>query len=131
MTDLPTLHTAGLTLDAQLNLLDRQLLDIRQVPIGVVADLEIAGLELDASIAPGSPPPRIASLVAGSGLWTRLFGGRPPESRLHHVPWSIVAAVHTAIDVGVSGERLDVAWPERWVRDHVIGRIPGGKHAPE
>lgn len=131
MTDHPMLPTAGLTLDAKLNLLDRQLLDDQQVPVGVVADVEVAGIDVDADIAPGFPPPRIESLVVGSGLWTRIFGGHPPPSRLHHVPWSIVAAVTTAIDLGVPGDRLDTVWPERWVRDHVIARIPGGKHAPE
>jgi len=52
MTDLPVFHAPGLTLDAHLNLLDRQLLDVQQVPIGVVADPEISGLELDAASTP-------------------------------------------------------------------------------
>jgi len=34
------------------------------------------------------------------------------------------------IKVAVGRDTRDLAWPELWVRDHVIGRIPGGRHNP-
>jgi hypothetical protein len=42
-----------------------------------------------------------------------------------------VAELGTALKLNVHGSELDVLWPERWVRQHIIGRIPGGKHDPE
>ena len=45
--------------------------------------------------------------------------------------WSHVTDVATVVSLDVRGEGLDVLWVERWLRDHVIGRIPGGRHDPE
>ncbi len=63
-------------------------------------------------------------------LGTRIFGGRPPSSRLIRIPWKDVADVGVAIKLGVSGENLDAGWVERWIRDKIIARIPGGRHDP-
>ncbi|MGO7983259.1 hypothetical protein ACC691_35990, partial [Rhizobium johnstonii] len=71
------------------------------------------------------------NLLSGSALATRIFGGRPPASRLHRIPWSDVSDVDIVVSLGVDGETLDVTWVERWMRDHVIARIPGGRHDPE
>jgi len=131
MTELPQLRVAGRVLDANLHLFDRQLMDVDDVPIGVVDDIELTGVVRGELVEPGSPRPRIGALVANSGFWTRLFGGRPPSRRLHRVPWSAVSSIGTAIDLGVSGGRFDLVWSEAWVRDHVIARIPGGRDAPE
>jgi hypothetical protein len=128
MTDRPP---AGRTLDAHLHLLDRQVLDRDRVPIVVVDDVEIGGIVLGEPIAVGAPAPTITALLSGPVLVTRIFGGRPPDSRLHPIDWRHVAEVGTAIVLGVDGNALDVAWTERWVRDHIIGRIPGGRHDPE
>jgi len=120
---------AGRVLDARLHLLDRQLLDVDDVPITTVDDLEILGLDGDPD--PTGGPAVLANLLTGPVLGTRIFGGRPPSSRLERIPWSHVADVATAVHLGVPGDRLDVSWTERWVRDHIIGRIPGGRHDPE
>jgi hypothetical protein len=34
------------------------------------------------------------------------------------------------IKLAVGRDTLDLAWTERWVRDRIIGRIPGGRHIP-
>ncbi len=130
MPELPQHDVAGRVLDLDLHILDRQVLDNADVPIGHVDDVEVAGVERGRELDPDSPPV-VTNLVLSSDLLSRVFGGRPPESRLHRVPWSAVSAIGTAIDLGEPGSSFDVTWPERWVRDQVIARIPGGRHAPE
>lgn len=130
MPELPHHELAGRVLDLNLHILDRQVLDNADVPIGHVDGVEVEGVERGRELDPDSVPV-VSNLVLSSGLWSRLFGGRPPSSRLHRVPWSAVSKVGTAIELGEPGSSFDVTWPERWVRDQVIGRIPGGRHAPE
>ncbi|MCU1478570.1 MAG: hypothetical protein JWQ64_3263 [Subtercola sp.] len=121
---------AGQVLDAQLHLLDRQVLDTDGVPVSTLDDLEITDLPLDVSLR-GTPAPTIANLLTGVTLGTRIFGGRPPSSRLTRIPWRHVTDIGVVVTLGVSGERLDATWPERWVRDHIVAHIPGGRHDPE
>lgn len=126
----PVPEIAGRLLDARLHLLDRQVLDVEGVPVCTVDDLEVTGADVGADLDP-STPVRVSALLSGPVLGTRIFGGRPPASRWHRVPWRDVTDVGTALRLGVRAEGLDATWPERWVRDHVIGRIPGGRHDPE
>ena len=123
-------HAAGRILDAQLHLMDRQVLDHDGVPVTTVDDLEVSGPALDVEIARGTPAPVITALLTGSVLGTRIFGGRPPSSRLIRIPWKDVAEVGVVVRLGVKGEPLDASWVERWVRDKIIARIPGGRHDP-
>jgi hypothetical protein len=116
---------AGRVLDARLHLLDRQLVDVDEVPVFAIDDVELA------APSDGSPDLVVTAVLSGPVLATRVFGGRPPRDRLHRVRWSHVTDVGTVVRLGVHGERLDVLWVERWLRDHVIGRIPGGRHDPE
>ena len=122
---------AGRLLDARLHLLDRQVIDVHGVPITAVDDLELSDVALDQDLAPDTPPPVIEALLSGPVLGTRIFGGRPPESRLIRTPWSAVYEIGVALRLAVAGESLDVTWTERWVRDKIIGRIPGGRHDPD
>ncbi|WP_173922742.1 hypothetical protein [Agromyces sp. Marseille-P2726] len=121
----------GRALDAHLHLLDRQVLDRDDVPVTTVDDLELVGIELGAAIDRDAAPPRVTAILTGSDLATRIFGGRPPPSRRVRIPWELVAEIGTAIRLGVAGDTLDATWAERWVSDHIIGRIPGGRHDPE
>ena len=130
MPKLPRHESAGHVLDVNLHILDRQVLDTDDVPIGHVDDIEVDGIEPGHELDPTSPPV-VTNLVLSSGLLPRMFGGRPPESRLHRVPWAAVTTVGTAIELGEPGSSFDVTWPEHWVRDQVIARIPGGLHVPE
>ncbi|MBT0994501.1 hypothetical protein KIN34_09400 [Cellulomonas sp. DKR-3] len=116
---------AGRVLDARLHLLDRQLVDVDEVPVATVDDVELA------PPFEGSPDLVATNLLSGPVLATRIFGGRPPRDRWHRVRWAHVTDVGTVLRLGVHGEGLDVLWVERWLRDHVIGRIPGGRHDPE
>ena len=72
----------------------------------------------------------LTALLTGPVLGTRIFGGRPPSSRLIRIPWKDVADVGVVVRLGVSGEGLDADWVERWIRDKIIARIPGGRHDP-
>jgi hypothetical protein len=118
-------------LDAQLHLLDRQVLDVHGVPIAVVDDLELSEIPAGQEIPPDTPPPVITALLSGPALATRIFGGRPPESRMLRTPWVAIQEIGVVIKLSVGRDTQDLFWTERWVRDHVIGRIPGGRHAPK
>jgi hypothetical protein len=120
---------AGRVLDARLHLLDRQVHDVDGTPVVVVDDLEVRGADGDAQPT-GAQDAVVTSLLSGPVLGTRVFGGHPPPSRWHRVPWSDVTEVGVVVRLGVRGDALDVSWTERWVRDHVVGRIPGGRHDP-
>lgn len=121
----------GQVLDTELHLLDRQVLDSDEVPTTVVDDIETSDVPWGEPIPEGTPAPVITALLSGPVLGTRIFGGRPPKSRLHEIAWQHVADIGTVLRLGVRGEELDVTWTERWMRDHIIARIPGGRHDPE
>jgi len=116
-------------IDAHLHLLDRQVLDAQGAPIAVVDDLELSDFPVGEEITANAPPPIITALLSGPVLGTRIFGGRPPRSRTHATPWITIVDVGVVIKLAISGETTDLTWTERWVRDRIIGRIPGGRHS--
>ena len=118
-------------LDAHLHLLDRQVLDVHGVPVAVVDDLELSEIPAGQVIPPDTPPPVITALLSGPTLATRIFGGRPPESRMLRTPWVAIREIGVVIKLSVGRDTQDLFWTERWVRDHIIGRIPGGRHTPK
>ncbi|MFE5341814.1 hypothetical protein [Isoptericola sp. NPDC056578] len=115
--------------DARLHLLSRQVLDSDGEPVGVVDDLALAGPG-GGDVEAGREV-HVDAILIGPVLATRLFGGRVPDSRLPRIAWDDVGHVGTAIELTVPSDRLDAVWVERWVRDRLIGRIPGGRHDPE
>ena len=121
---------AGQILDAGLDLLDRQILDPEHVPVTTVDDLEITTPDDLAHLDPDHPPV-IEALLTGPVLLTRIFGGRLPDSRFIRIPWRVVSDCGIVVTVGVPADSLDASWTERWMSEHVIGRIPGGRHDPE
>jgi hypothetical protein len=118
-------------IDAELHLLDRQVLDVDEVPIVVVSEVELTDIEFDNPIPPDAPAPTITALLSGPVLVTRIFGGKPPRSRLHTIDWNVVSNIGIVISLRVKGSTLDVTWAERWISEHVIQRIPGGKNDPD
>lgn len=120
----------GTLLDARLHLLDRQLLDAGGEPVGIVDDLEIEGVEAcDGPV--GDNTPRVTGLLTGQVLVTRIFGGRPPRSRLQPLAWATVRKVGTVVQLSSDSDSLDSLWVERWLRDRIITRIPGGRGAAQ
>jgi hypothetical protein len=47
---------------------------------------------------------------------------------MHEMPWIAIIDVGVVIKLAISGKATDLTWTERWVRDRIIGRIPGGRH---
>jgi hypothetical protein len=133
--------------DARLHLLSRQVLDVDGEPVTTVDDLELVASPAADDAAPDgsrdrSPddgpreavpgePAEVGAVLTGPVLVTRLLGGRPPASRWERVPWSDVGHVGTALELTVRADSLDLHWTEDWLREHVVGRIPGGRHDPE
>lgn len=130
----PEPRQPGRVLDARLHLLDRQVLDVDDVPVCTLDDLELEVRDGEPAAdgrVDGSVPVVISALLTGPVLGTRVFGGRPPSSRWYRLPWSHVSDVGTAVRLSVRSAGLDATWLERWTRDHVVRRIPGGTHDPE
>lgn len=121
----------GRVVDARLQVLDRQLHDHRDDPIGVVDDLDLADVPIGVDIAKGTPAPRVTALVTGHVLATRILGGSTPMSRLQFIPWDLVGRLGVVLVLRPTEERPGSLWLEQWLRRYVIGRIPGGRHAPE
>jgi hypothetical protein len=124
---------AGRVLDARLHLLDRQVLDLDGTPVTTVDDLELAAVGpagRDGADALVGRPVVVAALLAGPALVTRIAGGWVPRSRMHRLPWESIAEIDVAVRLAVRGERLTVTWTERWVRERIVRRIPGGTHDP-
>ena len=94
MTNLPVKRHRGRLLDARLHLLDRQLLDDDDDPVGIVDDLELTDFELDKDIPKGTEAPQVTSLLSGHVVATRIFGGQPPAPGCRRFPgtWSSPSA---------------------------------------
>ena len=88
------------------DLLDRQIVDRDGEPVGKVDDVE---LTYDAD-----------------GTARRLSGAhhRPPQ----RIGMDLVAEISSAITLSVRRELLLDPPLEAWLRDHLIGRIPGAGH---
>jgi sporulation protein YlmC with PRC-barrel domain len=122
-----------MTLYIGFHLLDRQIIDRDGQDIGKVDDVE---LTIDAA----GTMTVTALLVGALALGPRL-GGHPGEivtgiaARLHpppgtdplRIPYDLVASVGPAITLSVRREMLVEPQLESWLRDHVIGRIPGNE----
>jgi hypothetical protein len=127
----------GRMIDAGLSLLDRQIIDVDDRFAGNVDDLEFT--------VPEDGAPYVTAILAGPGSLSRRIGGRlgswieSVHSRLHpltdpgpaSISWGAVTDVGSAIRLSVPRSALEVDRFEVWMREHVIGRIPGSSHAPE
>ena len=129
--DLPDAPHSGRLLDAQLHLLGRQMLDGDGDPVCIVDDLRIDGISFGVDQPPSASRPTVNAVLTGAVLFTRVFGGRPPVSRLQPIPWSSVRDVGVVVRVDSTGSRFDTPWIERWLRERLITHIPGGRHAAQ
>ena len=106
--------------------LDQQVVDARGRPMG-----KVDGLVLE--LREGEPARVAALVVGGTTLLWRLHPGLAEwaERRLGgnghavRIPWRSVVKVGIDIKVDVEGERSPALHWERWVRERIIGRIPG------
>ena len=117
------------------DLLDRQILDCDGAPVGKVDDVE---LDIDAD---GTP--YVAALLVGQQALGDRIGGRlgrwiagtarrlsPDYDRGPiRIPYDLVAELTSAVNLSVRRELLPDPPLETWLRDHLIGRIPGATDA--
>ena len=129
---------AGRTLEAALQLLDRQLVDADGRLVGKVDDLEL-------TFPDGGGPPLVTAILAGPGALSRRVGGRlgawleavanrlrdGDDRRPARVPFSAVTEIGSAIRLRVVKAELETDRLEAWTRDRIIGKLPGAGHAPD
>ncbi|WP_136620827.1 MULTISPECIES: hypothetical protein [Mesorhizobium] len=118
-------------MDLLRDLLDKQVVDRKQVKIGKVDGL-VAELRPD-------KPPRIVAIELGAITLARRLGARPGRwmawlaARLggerhaepHRIAWKKVRDIDVDIKVDIDVRRTAIFDWQDWLRDHVIGRIPG------
>lgn len=121
----------GRGVDGRLHLLDRQMIDREEVPVSTVNDIELAGLEIGDEVDHDAESPTVSAILVGSALLTRIFGGRIPRARWNRVEWRHVSRIGTVISLRDRADDLEATWLERWFRERIVARIPGGRHAPE
>jgi hypothetical protein len=127
---------AGRVRYAGLQLLDRQLLDRNDVACGKVDDLELEMTE-DGTVhvsailtGPGALLARTGHIRLGSWLRrtaTAVFSS--PHEEPGRIPMGRVTEIDDHVRVSLDHEEMVTFAAERWVRDHIIGRIPGSGHA--
>jgi hypothetical protein len=130
--------TAGRVYHAALHLLDRQLRDRNRVLCGKVDDLELEQAESGTwyvkavLTGPGHLLYRTGRRTAGR--WLGKLTTHVERSRLDDpgcVPYDRVSAIGVTVDLAVDADDLATFAVERWVRDHVVGHIPGSGNAPQ
>jgi len=121
--------------DAELHLLDRQILDRDGMPVANVDDLELA-VRADGRIAvaallcgPGALGPRTGGRLGRwtEAIWRRLRPDADPQPG--RIDAALVTGTDSAVHVSASAAELGVDGLERWVRRYVVDRIPGANRA--
>jgi hypothetical protein len=123
--------TNARVLYVHVQLLDHQILDRDGVFAGKVDDAEIR-LRSDGSAT-------LDALLSGPGVLANRLGHRrfgrwrerlesalePPGERTTRIATALVRRIDTAVHLSIEASDLASHGTERWVRAHVIARIPG------
>jgi sporulation protein YlmC with PRC-barrel domain len=117
-------------MDVVREILDKQLLDKDDENMG-----RVDGLILE--LREGHPP-RIAFIEQGGVTLARRLPGvlerlvsvlarkwSPRGGKPNRIPWKRVQKIGTALKLDEEADRSPAFASERWVRDHIILRIPG------
>jgi len=119
--------------DLLLDVLDQQLLDKHDRKAGKIDGIAIELRE--------GKPPRVAYLEMGTDVLARRISPRLERwlqawrARIgrnvapFHVPWSKVTKVHLTVDADIDAANEPAYHVERWLAEHIIGRIPGSEIA--
>ena len=83
-------------------------------------------------------PLRVTAIVVGGsarrdrmGKWVRWLGhllrgnGASPSEKVSTIPFSAVRRIGDTVDVDVNADLMASEHVERWLREHVVRRIPG------
>lgn len=128
---------AGRVVDLHLHLLDRQVVDRDGRLVCKVDDLRLEADETGRLlvtailVGPRALGPRLGGRL---GRWTVAIATRLADRRdrePHHIDMGLVIDIGSAITIGRDRADLDVDPLEGWVDEHVIGRIPGNRHASD
>jgi hypothetical protein len=128
----------GRVVFAGLDLLDRQIVDRDGKLAGKVDDLEL-------SFPEDAGAPYVTTILSGPGALARRIGGRLGRwtesvfARLHprteptpaHLSFGVVKKIGVHIELSVDRDDLQSMHLEDWVRERIIGKIPGAHHASE
>jgi sporulation protein YlmC with PRC-barrel domain len=125
------------TLDLQLHLLDRQVIDPDGRFVCKVDDLELAfdgvGRPYVKAIlvGPRALGPRLGGRL---GRWVTAIARRLADGQDEQplrIDFGLVTEIASAITVARKHDELNVAPLERWVDSHIIARIPESGHESE
>jgi sporulation protein YlmC with PRC-barrel domain len=112
------------------DLLDRQIVDRDGEPVGKVDDVELTyrdGVPYVGALLVGQQA--LGERIGGAlGRWTAALARRmsePPDRPPIRIGIDLVAGVDSAVHLSVARELLPDPPLETWLRDHLIGRIPG------
>ena len=125
------------SIDVEVQLLDHQILDRDGVFAGKVDDAEIRIREdgtatLDAVLSgPGVLAGRLGH--RRYGRWRERLEStlEPAGERMTRIAGHLVRRIDTSVHLSIPVDELASQGTERWVRDHVIGHIPGASIGPE
>jgi hypothetical protein len=129
--------TEGRRVWAGLQLLDRQLTAHEDRLAGCVDDLELSanddGDQLYVTAILSGPGALVYRLGGRRfGRWLRRAHARATgDGDSTRIPFNVVADIGSDVKLGLDADATGSASTERWTRDHIVGRIPGSRHAPE
>jgi hypothetical protein len=121
----------GRQYDAALHLLDRQIIDADDLLVAKVDDLELTE-RADGRwavtailVGPGALGPRMHGRLGEwvGAVWRRLHPDRDPAPG--RIPISAVIDIDSSVTVTGHREDVGVDGLEKWVRTHVVDRLPG------
>jgi hypothetical protein len=124
----------GRVIDLNPHLLDRQVQDRDRKMVCKVDDLEFEraadGSLYVAKILIG--PRALARRLGGRlGVWVRSIAERLGTDPMPSIDMRLVEDIGSAITLSASRADLNVAPLEDWVREHIVSRVPGSRHASQ
>jgi hypothetical protein len=124
----------GRSLDVNLHLLDRQVVDRDGLFVCKVDDLELErGAEGAVYVTKILAGPRALGPRLGGrlGVWVRSIAERLSTGPMPSIDFALVVDIDSAVTLSASRDDLAVGELEDWVRDHIVARVPGSRHAGE
>jgi sporulation protein YlmC with PRC-barrel domain len=124
-------RVGGAFLDAALQLLDRQVIDVDGLMAGKVDDLE-----LEFSGEPHAPP-RVTAILLGPGALASRIGGRlgtsiaavygrvAEEPHPNEISFGVVKRIDNHVELVLPRAELGIMGLEEWVWTRFISKIPG------